>query len=86
MEMRKLVLSNRAQSFLKLKKYEQAERDSAAALQLDPAHLKSMQRHATALFYLRRFKQAQSELDKVLQIEPSSALNEYLVKCKEKLA
>jgi tetratricopeptide (TPR) repeat protein len=42
LEMQKIVLSNRAQSYLKLKKYADAEYDAECALAIDPAHLKSL--------------------------------------------
>ena len=36
LEMRKIVLSNRAQSYIKVNKYREAEKDADAALKIDP--------------------------------------------------
>ena len=43
-EMKKLVLSNRAQAYLKLKAYSKAYDDSNRAIQFDPTHVKSIGR------------------------------------------
>jgi len=52
-EMRTVVLSNRAQSYLKLKAHLKAFDDANEALELDPTHLKSLGRRGTASFYLK---------------------------------
>lgn len=41
-EMQKVVLSNRSQAYLKLKKYAEAESDADAALGFDSDHVKSL--------------------------------------------
>ena len=43
-----LALSNRAMAFLKTRQHLKAERDCSAALRVDPAHVKSLTRRATA--------------------------------------
>ena len=60
-EMKKLVLSNRAQAYIKLKVYSKAFEDAEAALALDPQHVKSVGRRGTAAYYLKKFKQARSD-------------------------
>ena len=55
-EMRKLVFSNRAQAYLKLKAYQRAFEDADQALSLDPNHIKSIGRRGTANFYLGKYK------------------------------
>ena len=42
LELKKIVLSNRAQSYLKVKKYKEAELDADRALLIDTQHLKSI--------------------------------------------
>jgi hypothetical protein len=42
MEMKKIVLSNRSQSYLKLRRYQEAENDADEALIIDPDHIKSL--------------------------------------------
>lgn len=41
LEMRKVVLSNRAQAYIKLKRYLEAEQDASQALEIDQGHVKS---------------------------------------------
>lgn len=43
-----IALSNRAMAYLRLKEYHNAESDATAALLIDPNHLKSLHRRATA--------------------------------------
>lgn len=52
LDFRKIVLSNRAQACIKQKKYTEAERDANDALNIDPNHIKSIQRRGTARYYL----------------------------------
>ena len=55
-QMRCLVYSNRAQCYLKLKKYEQAYMDADSAIKYDANHLKSIQRRGTAAYYTKRYR------------------------------
>jgi len=57
-EMKKLVLSNRAQAYLKLKAYGKAYDDANRAVLIDPTHMKSIGRRGTASYYLGKVKQA----------------------------
>lgn len=84
--MKKLVLSNRAQAYIKLKVYNKAYEDAHAALQLDHQHIKSVGRRGTAAFYLKKFKQAKLDFLHGLQLEPSNTqFAEYLKKTLERL-
>ena len=56
--MKKLVLSNRSQAYLKLKAHGKAFDDANRALLIDPGHVKSMGRRGTANYYLGKVKQA----------------------------
>ena len=67
-----ICLSNRAQSFLKLKQYKEAERDASEALDFDQKHLKSIQRRGTARYYLKNFKGAQRDFRKALELESAN--------------
>lgn len=71
-EMKMLVLSNRAQAYIKLKVYNKAYDDAHAALQIDHKHLKSVGRRGTAAFYLKKFKQAKLDFLHGLQLEPTN--------------
>ena len=55
-ELKKIVLSNRAQSYLNNKKYNEAENDANSALFFDQNHVKSLQRRGVARFYLGKLK------------------------------
>jgi tetratricopeptide (TPR) repeat protein len=69
----KLVLySNRSQCYLNLKQYVDAEKDALSALRIDHLHMKSLLRHGTALYYLKRYKEAKREFNNMLIIEPSN--------------
>lgn len=84
----KLVLySNRAQCYLNLKQYVDAEKDALSALRIDHLHMKSLLRHGTALYYLKRFKEAKWEFNNMLIIEPSNKNGlEYLRHTDQKLS
>ena len=78
--LRTIVYSNRAQCYLKLKKYENAYLDADKALQYDPSHLKSIQRRGTASYYTGRFRQARKDFMHSLSIEYSQVFADYLNK------
>lgn len=78
--LRTIVYSNRAQCYLKLKKYENAFLDADKALTYDPSHLKSIQRRGTASYYTGRFRQARKDFMHSLSIEYSSQFTDYLNK------
>lgn len=84
----KVVLySNRSQCYLNLKDYNSAEKDSLSALRLDHRHKKSLFRHGTALYQLKKYKEAKREFNNLLKIEPSNKNGlEYLRHTEQKLA
>ena len=65
-----LPLSNRAQCHLKLRDFHLAEQDCDAALTIDPAHVKSLFRRATARKELKRAPGAVDDLQRLLQLDP----------------
>ena len=73
-----VVLSNRAQCQIKLKKYELAFQDADAAIKVDPNHLKSIQRRGTSAYYTQRLRQARKDFMHSLSIEYSKQFVEYL--------
>jgi len=81
-----LVLSNRAQSYLKLKAYQKAFDDSNRACKIDPEHVKSIGRRGTANYYLGNIKQAKRDFVRGLKLEEGNKqFYEYLSKTEEKL-
>lgn len=83
--MRCVVYSNRAQCYLKLKKYEQAFMDADKALEYDANHLKSVQRRGTAAYYTKRYRQARRDFMRALKIEHSPHILDYLTKVQEQI-
>ena len=53
-----VVYSNRAMSYVKLKKWSQAEEDATSALRIDPKHYKSYQRRCVARLSLGKLRAA----------------------------
>ena len=69
-EMKKLVLSNRSQAYLKLKAHGKAFDDANRAILIDPNHVKSIGRRGTASYYLGKFKQAKIDFINALKLDP----------------
>ena len=67
-----LPLSNRAQCWLKLQQWSEAERDCSAALELDARNVKALYRRATARKGLGQLDSALADLDRVAAIEPNN--------------
>eukprot|EP00936_MAST-01D_sp_MAST-1D-sp1_P001332 g1332.t1 len=67
-----LALSNRAMAYLKLKEHSKAERDCCAALRIDGTHVKSLSRRAAAYNATGRHHAALFDLQRALELEPSS--------------
>jgi tetratricopeptide (TPR) repeat protein len=84
----KVVLySNRAQCSINLKNYGVAEKDALSALRLDKTHVKSLFRHGTALYYLKKYKESKHEFNNLLRLDPQNKNGmEYLRHTDQKLA
>ncbi|CAM9815051.1 unnamed protein product, partial [Laminaria digitata] len=67
-----LAFSNRAMAYLKLKEFGKSEADSDAALRIDPRHVKSLQRRATARNALGKHRAALGDLQTASEIDPAS--------------
>ena len=65
-----LPLSNRAQCWLKLQQWSEADRDCSAALELDATNVKALYRRAMARRGLGRLEDAATDADRCLAIEP----------------
>mmetsp|Transcript_9290 Transcript_9290/g.11355 ORF Transcript_9290/g.11355 Transcript_9290/m.11355 type:complete len:142 (+) Transcript_9290:756-1181(+) len=84
--MKKLVLSNRAQAYLKLKAYGKAYDDANRAVLIDPTHMKSIGRRGTASYYLGKVKQAKIDFIQALKLDPENiGFLEYIKKADERL-
>ena len=68
-DLKVVLYSNRSQWYLNQKDYESAEKDSLSALRLNKFHVKSIFRHGTALYYLKRFKESRREFNNLLKID-----------------
>jgi len=67
-DLKLLLHSNRAQAYINLKRYKEAETDCTVALQIDPNHAKSLHRRGVARYYLRDLREAKKDLEKSLQL------------------
>ncbi|TDL23198.1 hypothetical protein BD410DRAFT_787515 [Rickenella mellea] len=63
---------NRAAAYLKLGKYEDAERDCTTVLRLKHGHVKGLYRRAQARIELAKFDEAEQDLREALQSEPNN--------------
>ena len=85
-EMKKLVYSNRAQAYLKLKAYAKAFEDADKAVKIDPGHVKSVGRRGTANYYLGKLKPAKIDFIQALKLDPQNlGFIEYIKKTDERL-
>ena len=85
-EMKKLVLSNRSQAYIKLKAYGKAYDDANRAVLIDPNHMKSIGRRGTASYYLGKVKQAKIDFNAALKLDPENVgFLEYIKKADERL-
>ena len=64
--------SNRAMAYLKLKAFQDSEADCCAALDIDPLHVKSLLRRATARNALGRHKAAFLDITKVFKLDSNN--------------
>ena len=67
-----VAFSNRAMAYIKMKEYLRAETDSTAALAIEPAHVKSLTRRATARNAIGRHRAALQDLIRAAELEPGN--------------
>ena len=65
-----IVLSNRAQAYIKVENYGVAILDADAAIEADPNYVKGYYRRATANFALHKFKAARKDFRSVCKLIP----------------
>lgn len=68
------AFSNRAMAYLKLKDFRRAETDCDCALDIEPKHIKSLVRRATARNALGKHRAALVDLNYSLEIDPTRYL------------
>ena len=82
-----VYFSNRSASYLSMKRFEEAIRDSERSLALKPDYAKAHARLGLAQFLLGRFAEAVEAYEEALQLDPDNkASKSYLEKAKKKLA
>jgi len=67
-----IILSNRAQAYIKVENYGSAMIDATAALKSDPKYAKAYYRRGSAQFALGHLKDAKKDFRKVCQLNPKS--------------
>ena len=67
-----IAFSNRALAYIKLKEYIRAEADCNCALSIEPTHIKSLLRRATVRSALCKYRAAISDLNYILEIDPTN--------------
>jgi len=67
-----IILSNRAQAYIKVESYGLAMTDATAALKSDPKYAKAYYRRGSAQFALGHLKDARKDFRKVCQLNPKS--------------
>ncbi|CAB9502955.1 protein phosphatase PP1 [Seminavis robusta] len=65
-----IVLSNRAQAYLKVENYGLAQSDATAAIESDPTYAKGFYRRASAHYALNKFKLARKDFKQVCKLKP----------------
>ena len=71
-EVRAKLLGNRAEAWLQLSRYQQAEDDARAALEYDPCFVKAYVRAAKACDGLEKWDAAMAALRDALEVEPAN--------------
>ncbi|KAJ3676029.1 hypothetical protein LUZ60_003441 [Juncus effusus] len=66
------AFANRAMAYLKLKNYEEEERDCTEALNLDDRYIKAYSRRSTARKELKKLKQAFEDAEFAVSLEPNT--------------
>lgn len=65
-----IILSNRAQAYIKVENYGLAMADATAAMESDPKYAKAYYRRGSAQFALTHYKEAKKDFKKVCQLKP----------------
>jgi len=65
-----IILSNRAQAFIKVENYGLAILDASAAVEADPSYPKAYYRRGTANFALNKYKSARKDFKMVCKLKP----------------
>jgi tetratricopeptide (TPR) repeat protein len=65
-----IILSNRAQAYIKVENYGLAMLDATAAMDSDPKYVKAYYRRGSAQFALGHLKDARKDFRKVCQVKP----------------
>lgn len=65
-----IILSNRAQAYIKVENYGLAMNDATAALDSDPKYAKAYYRRGSAQYALTHYKDARKDFKKVCQLKP----------------
>ncbi len=68
-----MLYSNRAQAYINVKRYKEAETDCTMALEIDANHTKSWHRRGVARYYLKSLRAAKKDLEKALSLAPAQA-------------
>ncbi|CAH1986684.1 unnamed protein product [Acanthoscelides obtectus] len=81
-----IFYANRALCHLKKEDFEKCEKDCSLSLKLDPTYVKAYQRRAAAKIGLKQYEFAESDLIKVLELEPKNGESKSeLLKLRQKL-
>jgi serine/threonine-protein phosphatase 5 len=67
-----ILLSNRAQAYIKIENFGLALQDADAAIAIDPSYAKAYYRRASSNFALHHFKLARTDLRAVCKLNPKS--------------
>ena len=70
-DMKVILYSNRAQSYINIKRYKEAETDCLLALEIDCNHAKSLHRCGVARYYLKDFRESKKALERALTLTPN---------------
>ena len=65
-----IILSNRAQAYIKVENYGLAISDATTAIEQDPSYVKGYYRRGSAYYALSKYKAARKDFRKVCQLKP----------------
>nr|CAH7745186.1 unnamed protein product [Callosobruchus chinensis] len=81
-----IFYANRALCYLKKNDFARCEKDCGLSLKLDPTYVKAYQRRAAARISLKQYEFAESDLIKVLELEPKNKESQAeLLKVRQKM-